>query len=56
MLLDQFPLQNGGATINGQELLVARSVIVMENEGESRYYAMSFNYQKTRGKMIIQYP
>jgi outer membrane receptor protein involved in Fe transport len=44
------PITNGGATINGQRVTgIARSVIVSENEGESRYYAMSFNYQKTRG-------
>lgn len=44
------PITNGGATINGQRVTgIARSVIVSENEGKSRYYAMSFNYQKTRG-------
>jgi outer membrane receptor protein involved in Fe transport len=44
------PITNGGATINGERVTgIARSVIVSENEGKSRYYAMSFNYQKTRG-------
>ncbi|MEZ7498152.1 TonB-dependent receptor [Flavobacterium sp. Arc3] len=44
------PITNGGATINGQRVTgIARSVIVSENEGKSRYYAMSFNYQKARG-------
>ena len=44
------PITNGGATINGQRVTgIARNVIVSENEGKSRYYAMSFNYQKTRG-------
>ena len=50
------PITNGGATINGQRVTgIARSVIVSENEGESRYYAMSFNYQKTRGKDDYSY-
>jgi hypothetical protein len=40
---------NGGATINGQRLTgIARNVIVSENEGKSRYYAMSLNYQNKR--------
>ncbi|SEA67162.1 TonB-dependent Receptor Plug Domain [Flavobacterium gillisiae] len=44
------PITNGGATINGQRVTgIARSVIVSENEGKSKYYAMSFNYQKARG-------
>lgn len=44
------PIINGGATINGQRVTgIARSVIVSENEGKSKYYAMSFNYQKARG-------
>lgn len=44
------PIVNGSATINGQNLTgVARNVIVTENEGKSRYYAMSLNYQKARG-------
>lgn len=44
------PITNGSATINGQTVTgIARNVIVSENEGKSRYYAMSFNYQKTKG-------
>ncbi len=44
------PIVNGGATIDGQRVTgIARSVIMSENEGKSRYYAMSFNYQKARG-------
>lgn len=44
------PISNFGATINGQRVTgIARSIIVSENEGESTYYAMSLNYQKTRG-------
>lgn len=38
------------ALINGEELGgVARSVVVSETEGRSRYYAASFNFQKERG-------
>jgi hypothetical protein len=33
----------------------ARNVIVSENEGKSRYYAMSLNYQKTRGSDDYSY-
>lgn len=44
------PITNGSATINGQTVTgIARNIIVSENEGKSRYYAMSFNYQKTKG-------
>jgi hypothetical protein len=40
------PITNGGATIRRtKSLLVHESVINKQNEGESRYYAMSFNYQ-----------
>ncbi len=39
------------ALINGEELGgVARSVVVSETEGRSRYYAASFNFQKERGE------
>jgi hypothetical protein len=49
------PITNGGA-INGQRLTgIARNVIVSENEGKSRYYAMSLNYQKTRGSDDYSY-
>jgi hypothetical protein len=45
----------GGATINGQRVTgIARNVIVSENEGKSRYYAMSFNYQKTKEPITIR--
>ncbi|GHC47396.1 TonB-dependent receptor plug domain-containing protein [Ulvibacter litoralis] len=44
------PIVNGVGIINGQEVSgVARNVIVSETEGKSRYYAASFNYQKTKG-------
>ena len=44
------PITNGSATINGQMVTgIARNVIVSENEGKSRYYAMSLNYQKAKG-------
>lgn len=44
------PITNGSATINGQTVTgIARNVILSENEGKSRYYAMSLNYQKTKG-------
>ncbi|WP_366182843.1 TonB-dependent receptor [Flavobacterium ovatum] len=44
------PIVNGTTTINGQTYTgIARSVIMSENEGKSRYYAMSLNYQKKRG-------
>ncbi|MCB9298738.1 MAG: TonB-dependent receptor [Lewinellaceae bacterium] len=46
------PIVDGAyAVINGEELSgVARSVIVSETEGRSRYYAASFNFQKERGE------
>lgn len=44
------PIVNGTATINGQTVSgVARNVIMSETAGKSRYYALSVNYQKTRG-------
>lgn len=43
-------ISNGSATINGQTLTgVARNVVMTENGGKSRYYAASFNLQKSRG-------
>jgi hypothetical protein len=43
------PITNGGATINGQRVTgIARSVIVSENEGKSKYYAMSFIIKSKR--------
>ena len=46
------PIAGGSyAVINGEELSgVARSVVVSETEGRSRYYAASFNFQKDRGE------
>lgn len=46
------PILDGSyAVIDGEELGgVARSVIVSESEGRSRYYAASFNFQKDRGE------
>jgi hypothetical protein len=44
------PIANGAGIINGQAVSgVARNVVVSETEGKSRYFAASFNYQKTRG-------
>lgn len=44
------PIVNGTAIINGQTVSgVARNVVISETEGKSRYYAVSVNYQKTRG-------
>lgn len=44
------PIVNGTAIINGQTVSgVARNVIMSESEGKSRYYAMSINFQKTKG-------
>jgi hypothetical protein len=53
-MLRPIPITNGGATINGQRLTgIARNVIVSENEGKSRYYAMSF-IQKQEVLMTIR--
>ena len=50
------PIVNGAATINGQTVTgVARNVIVTESEGKSRYYALSLNYQKAKGKDNYSY-
>ena len=50
------PIVNGTATINGQTVTgVARNVIISETEGKSRYYAMSLNYQKAKGKDNYSY-
>lgn len=44
------PIINSSATINGETLTgVARNVVMSETEGKSRYYALSLNFQKTRG-------
>ncbi len=50
------PIENGGATINGERLTgIARSVVITESEGRSRYSALSLNYQKDRGEGIFGY-
>lgn len=50
------PIVNGTATIDGQTVTgVARNVIMSETEGKSRYYAMSLNYQKSRGTDVYSY-
>ncbi len=44
------PITNATATIDSQVLTgVARNVIMTENGGRSRYYAASFNLQKSQG-------
>ncbi|MBC7493615.1 MAG: TonB-dependent receptor, partial [Flavobacterium sp.] len=44
------PISNNSATINGENLTgVARNVVMSETEGKSRYYALSLNFQKTKG-------
>ena len=44
------PIVNNSATINGETLTgIARNVVMSETEGKSRYYALSLNFQKTRG-------
>ncbi len=43
-------IENGSATINGEVLTgVARNITVTEMEGESKFYAASFNLLKDRG-------
>lgn len=50
------PIVGGTATINGQTVTgVARNVIISETEGKSRYYALSLNYQKAKGKDNYSY-
>ena len=50
------PIINGTATIDGQTVTgVARNVVMTESEGKSRYYALSLNYQKARGKDNYSY-
>jgi len=50
------PIENGTATIDGQTVTgVARNVVMSETEGESRYFALSLNYQKARGKDNYSY-
>jgi hypothetical protein len=50
------PIVDGTATINGKTLTgVARNVVMSETKGKSRYYALSMNYQKARGKDNYSY-
>lgn len=50
------PIVNGTAAINGNTVTgVARNVVMSETEGKSRYYALSTNYQKARGKDNYSY-
>jgi len=50
------PIENGGATINGERVTgIARNVVITESEGKSRYYAASFNYQKEKGASNFSY-
>ncbi|GAB4405097.1 MAG: TonB-dependent receptor [Microscillaceae bacterium] len=49
-IFEDFALING-EVVNG----VARNVIVSESEGESRYYAASFNLQKDKGDGKVSY-
>ncbi|MBK8516660.1 MAG: TonB-dependent receptor [Saprospiraceae bacterium] len=50
------PIINGSAIIDGKIVSgVARNVIVSESAGESKYYAASFNYQKSRGNDNYSY-
>jgi len=47
---------NSSAIINGQTVTgVARNVVMSETKGESRYFALSLNYQKTKGKDNYSY-
>lgn len=49
-------INNNTATIDGQTRTgVARNVVMTENGGKSRYYAASFNLQKTRGEDVYSY-
>lgn len=50
------PIENGTATIDGQTVTgVARNVVMSETQGKSRYYALSLNYQKTKGNDTYSY-
>lgn len=50
------PIENGGATINGQRVTgISRNVVITESEGRSRYTALSLNYQNDRGDGIFGY-
>ena len=50
------PITNNSATINGQTITgIARNVVITESAGESKYYALSLNFQKTRGTDDFSY-
>ena len=50
------PIVNGTATFNGQTVTgVARNVVISETKGKSKYYALSLNYQKGKGKDNYSY-
>ncbi|MFH4966397.1 TonB-dependent receptor [Gaetbulibacter sp. M235] len=50
------PIANNAAFINGQTVSgVARNVVISETEGISRYYALSLNYQKSKGNYNYSY-
>ncbi len=50
------PIYGGGAIINGETLTgVAKSVVMTETDGESKYYAASFNFQKDKGNGKLAY-
>ena len=50
------PIYGSAAIINGEVVTgVARNVVVSETKGESRYYALSFNLQKSRGNDNFAY-
>ncbi len=50
------PIYGSTAVINGQPVTgIAKSVVLTETEGESEYYAASFNLQKDRGNGKFSY-
>jgi hypothetical protein len=50
------PIYGSTAIINGQTVSgIAKSVVLTETEGESEYYAASFNLQKDRGNGRFSY-
>lgn len=50
------PIYGNSAIINGQTITgIAKNVVVTETEGESEYYAASFNFQKDKGNGKISY-
>ncbi|WP_432671211.1 TonB-dependent receptor [Flavobacterium sp. SM2513] len=50
------PIVNNSAVIGGQTVTgVARNVVMSETAGKSRYYALSLNYQKSKGQDSYSY-